>query len=80
MTREEITNELKEIIVQITHKPLHALSDGDNWQSIGADSLDKVQIIMALEEKHDIEILDEDIAAITDMQSFIDLLENKINS
>ena len=79
MTREEITNELKEIIVQITHKPLSALSDGDNWQSIGADSLDKVQIIMALEEKHDIEILDEDIATIKDMRSFIDLLEKKVN-
>ena len=80
MTREEITNELKDIIVQITHKPLPALTDGDNWQSIGADSLDKVQIIMALEEKHDIEILDEDIAAITDMHSFLDLLEKKINA
>ena len=80
MTREEIITELKDIIIQITHKPIAALSDGDNWQSIGADSLDKVQIIMALEEKHNIQILDEDIAAITDMHSFIDLLEKKINA
>lgn len=39
---------------------------------LGADSLDTVELVMALEEKFDIEIPDEDAESITTVQAAVD--------
>lgn len=43
---------------------------------LGADSLDTVELVMALEEAFDIEIPDEDAEKITTVQSAIDYVTN----
>ena len=44
---------------------------------LGADSLDVVEIIMALEEEFDVEIPDEDAEKITTVQQIIDYVDEK---
>ena len=43
---------------------------------LGADSLDTVELVMALEEEFDTEIPDEDAEKITTVQSAIDYIES----
>ncbi|MBQ4489210.1 MAG: acyl carrier protein [Ruminobacter sp.] len=44
-------------------------------EDLGADSLDTVELVMALEEEFDTEIPDEDAEKITTVQSAIDYIE-----
>jgi len=46
-------------------------------EDLGADSLDQVELVMALEEEFDIEIPDEDAATITTVKSAVDYIEEK---
>lgn len=45
---------------------------------LGADSLDTVELIMALEEEFDTEIPDEDAEKITTVQQAIDYISNNL--
>lgn len=46
---------------------------------LGADSLDTVELIMALEEEFDTEIPDEEAEKITTVQQAIDYINNNLN-
>lgn len=46
-------------------------------EDLGADSLDIVELIMALEEEFNIEISDEDAEKINTVQKSIDYIKNK---
>lgn len=45
---------------------------------LGADSLDTVELVMALEEEFDIEIPDEAAEKITTVQEAVDYINNKV--
>ncbi|RKZ28990.1 acyl carrier protein [bacterium] len=45
---------------------------------LGADSLDTVELVMALEENFDIEIPDEDAEKLTTVGSAVDYIEKKL--
>lgn len=47
---------------------------------LGADSLDSVEVVMALEEKFEIEIPDEDAQKILNVQNAIDYVKEKVSS
>lgn len=44
---------------------------------LGADSLDTVELIMALEEEFDLEIPDEDAEGLTTVKAVVDYIEDK---
>ena len=46
---------------------------------LGADSLDTVELVMALEEEFDVEIPDEDAEKISKVQDAIDYINNNTN-
>ena len=46
---------------------------------LGADSLDQVELVMALEEEFDIEIPDEDAEKIVTVQNAVDYINNHTN-
>ncbi|KIM11279.1 MAG: acyl carrier protein [Sulfuricurvum sp. PC08-66] len=46
-------------------------------EDLGADSLDVVELVMALEEKFDIEIPDEEAESIQTVQDVINYIESK---
>ena len=45
---------------------------------LGADSLDTVELIMALEEEFDLEIPDEDAETLTTVKAVMDYIEEKL--
>jgi acyl carrier protein len=76
--QETVEETLKRIVLKITRKQNTNFSSSTKLEDLGADSLDRVQILMALEETYDIEIQDEEISDIEDMSGFIALIKKKI--
>ena len=56
-----LLDDVKEVVVeQLDCNPAEIKEDSKFIEDLGADSLDVVELVMALEEKFDIEIPDED--------------------
>ena len=72
-----IEERVKKIIVeQLGVKEDEVKSEASFVEDLGADSLDTVELVMALEEEFDIEIHDEEAEKITTVQSAIDYVQN----
>lgn len=71
-----INQEMVDIIVeQLSVEKDKVVSEASFVDDLGADSLDLVELIMAMEEKFDIEIPDEDAEKITTVQDAVDYVE-----
>ena len=71
---ETIEQTIKNIVVEIVHCSEDNLTPQTTWKDLEADSLDLVQMLVALEDTYDIEISDDDAATLTnfgDMVSYI---------
>jgi acyl carrier protein len=64
----------KIIIEQLGVKEEQVTNDASFVEDLGADSLDTVELVMALEEEFEIEIPDEDAEKITTVQQAIDYI------
>ncbi|AWX13906.1 acyl carrier protein [Mergibacter septicus] len=72
-----IEDRVKKIIVeQLGVKEDEVKPESSFVEDLGADSLDTVELVMALEEEFDIEIPDEEAEKITTVQSAIDYVQN----
>ena len=72
-----IEERVKKIIVeQLGVKEEDVKPEASFVEDLGADSLDTVELVMALEEEFDIEIPDEEAEKITTVQSAIDYAQN----
>ncbi|MCK3654838.1 acyl carrier protein [Pasteurellaceae bacterium Macca] len=72
-----IEERVKKIIVdQLGAEPANVKPEASFIEDLGADSLDTVELVMALEEEFDIEIPDEEAEKITTVQSAIDYVQN----
>ncbi|NTS77960.1 acyl carrier protein [Catenovulum sp. SM1970] len=70
-----IEERVKKIIVeQLGVKEEDARNEASFVDDLGADSLDTVELVMALEEEFDTEIPDEEAEKITTVQSAIDYI------
>ncbi|MEY4700312.1 MAG: hypothetical protein RL326_499 [Pseudomonadota bacterium] len=74
-TPEEISERVKSIIVEQLGVSLEEVTPQASFiEDLGADSLDIVELIMALEEEYDMEIPDEDaekIQTVDDVTKYI---------
>ena len=69
-------DEVKEVIVeQLNVSPDEVKPESRFVEDLGADSLDVVEMIMALEEKFEIEIPDSDAENIKTVQDVVDYIE-----
>lgn len=75
MSSTETTERVKAIIVEQLGVPSEEVIESASFiEDLGADSLDIVELVMALEEEYDIEISDEDaekIQTVGDAISYI---------
>jgi acyl carrier protein len=73
---KEITEKVKQIISeQLGVEEGEVTSSASFVDDLGADSLDTVELVMALEEEFGIEIPDEDAEKITRVKEAVDYIE-----
>jgi acyl carrier protein len=71
-------DDVKEVVVeQLDCNPDEVKEDSKFIENLGADSLDVVELVMALEEKFDIEIPDEDAEGIQTVGDAMKYIEDK---
>lgn len=71
-----IEERVKKIISEQLGVKEEVKNDASFVEDLGADSLDTVELVMALEEEFDTEIPDEDAEKITTVQSAIDYVKS----
>ncbi|HEY91716.1 MAG TPA: acyl carrier protein [Dehalococcoidia bacterium] len=74
----EVEETLKKIVARVVRKPDLDFSPAATFKDFEADSLDIVQILVAVEDNYDIEIQDDALEGVTDMGGFIAHIEKKI--
>jgi acyl carrier protein len=73
-----LIDDIKEVVVeQLSVDAAEVKEDSKFIEDLGADSLDVVELVMALEEKFDIEIPDEEAEKILTVKNVIDYVESK---
>ena len=72
-----LLDDVKEVVIeQLDCDPAEVKEDSKFIEDLGADSLDVVELVMAIEEKFDIEIPDEDAEKILTVSDAIKYIEN----
>ena len=69
---------VKKIVSKIIRKPETDFSPTASFKDMKADSLDVVQILVAVEDTYEIEIQDEDLKNCNNMAEFIKYIEKKV--
>ena len=69
---------LKNIVIKIVHCDEEVLTPTSTWQDIKADSLDLVQVMVAVEDTFDIEVPDEDLSDLKNLGDFVKYIENRV--
>lgn len=73
-----IEDRVKKIVIeQLGVKEDEVKNDASFVDDLGADSLDTVELVMALEEAFDIEITDEQAEKITTIQEAVDFIKER---
>ena len=76
-----VEEKVKQIIVdQLGVEPADVTPTASFVDDLGADSLDRVELVMALEETFDVEIPDDDAEKIATVQNAIDYIQKNAKS
>ncbi len=76
---EDIAAKIKNIIAESLGVDINEVTDNASFvNDLGADSLDTVELIMALEEQFGIEIPDEDAEKMQTVGQAIEYIKNKV--
>jgi len=73
-----IEEQIKEIVAKIVHVDKNSMTKESTFKDIKADSLDMVQALVAVEDKFDIEILDEEAQKFQTFGDFVDYVEKRL--
>ncbi len=72
--------EVCEVVAETINCDIDSLTENTKLQEdLGVDSLDAVEVNMALEEKFDISISDEELAELKTIEDIVSLIEGKLN-
>jgi acyl carrier protein len=81
MADKPIDQRVKDIIVeQLGVKPEQVTPEAKFIEDLGADSLDTVELVMALEEEFECEIPDEEAEKITTVQQAVDYIKAHVKA
>jgi acyl carrier protein len=77
---KDIASQVKDIVAEnLGVAPEKVVEDANFIEDLGADSLDTVELVMAFEEKFDIEIPDDDAAKIQTVKDAVEYIVSKKN-
>lgn len=75
MTRDEVFEAVKEAVVEVLQCDPGTVVEGARFkEDLEADSLDLVELVMALEERFSIEVPEEDLDGVTTVGAAVDLV------
>ncbi|MCC5631025.1 acyl carrier protein [Nostoc sphaeroides] len=82
MSQTELFDKVKKIVTEqlSVEDPDKITPQSKFMEDLGADSLDTVELVMALEEEFDIEIPDEAAEQIVSVQDAVDYINNKVTA
>lgn len=81
MADSEVFDKVKEIVVeQLGVEETEVSPETSFVNDLGADSLDVVELVMALEEEFTLEIPDEDAEQITTVEEAVEYIESKLRA
>lgn len=79
MERDEIFEKLKKVITDVLDIEEEKISFESNFlEDFGADSLDIVEMVMAIEEEFNIEIPDEDVEKVLSVNDVINYIQSAV--
>jgi acyl carrier protein len=79
MTENEIVEKITEVTCErLGVKAEEVVADASFVETLGADSLDRVELVMALEDEFDIEIPDEDAEKLITVGDAINFVTSKV--
>lgn len=79
MTREEILSTLKDVAIEVLGVEADAVVETASFKDdLEADSLDLVEVVMALEEKFDITIPEDDLSDVGTVGQAVDLVVDRV--
>ncbi len=80
MTREEILTKVKGVVSEkLNVGEDQVTADAKFVEDLGADSLDQVELIMALEDEFELKIPEEEAEKLTTIGSAVDFIESKLS-
>ena len=74
---KSIEQTVKDIVIGIVHCNEEDLTPQTTWKDLEADSLDLVQMLVALEDTYGIEISDEDAETLTNFGDMVKYIEQR---
>ena len=78
---KQIEDEVRKIIVnQLDINEEEVTPDASFTDDLGADSLDLVELVMAMEEQFEIDIPDEDAESITTVRKALEYIDNQFRT
>ncbi|MFN6514037.1 MAG: acyl carrier protein [Nostoc sp. CreGUA01] len=82
MSQPELFEKVKKIVAEqlSVDDPATIKPESTFMEDLGADSLDTVELVMALEEEFDIEIPDEAAEGILTVQDAVNYISNKVTT
>ncbi|MFH0914316.1 MAG: acyl carrier protein [Chloroflexota bacterium] len=78
MKTQTVEETVKKIVAKVVRQPDLNFTPTATFKDFQADSLDIVQIMVAVEDTFEIEIPDDELKSIADMGGFVSLIEKKI--
>ena len=80
MTSQEISEHVKEVLVEEFKVDADTIAPESTFKHMGLDSLDMVSLVMSLEDRLGVEIPDGELAGIERLEQALELLERKVGA
>ena len=80
ITKEEVYKKVKAVVVELLGVSEDEITEEASYtEDLGADSLDTVELVMALEEEFSTEIADDEAETLTTVGKTVDYVLNNLN-
>ena len=80
MAEISVPEKVRQTIAKVLRKPELEITPTTTFQDLKADSLDVVQILVALEDHYDVELMDDDLKDLKNLSEFIAYVEKKVTA